>query len=411
MREPQSEFGEFKQARLRCGDFGPGLLMHLSERPLTKWLLVIATIIFGAAALIRWSAHPSANCATVVQPVFKGHVVGSLVVNGSTDSRAIRTIVENPGIYCLEENIQIDGQYSPFTIEGSKLFSDDDQLLIIRSDDVSIDFKEFSATSDAALDSAISTPYLRKYDTSFLSPLPPAPKNISLKNGTLRIDRTGVGIRFRGLGPESFANTREELRELMGPRADWDSVSRDEYFKKTGRQIRILSELFPKGPSAYPVRNLHLENMRIKTKQDAVILEGASTVIRDSVIETDSGTAVWLYGPNAILENNTIIVHCLETKRITEGLATCRKLDAPIRLMHGDGAVIRNNRFILKSNAHQRVISVFETGSFTFENNTVVGLQDIDSLAKAFTGELLMKGEGNKLGNGPVSTIKSWFGF
>jgi hypothetical protein len=110
------------------------------------------------------------------------------------------------------------------------------------------------------------------------------------------------------------------------------------------------------------------------------------------------------------LEDNTIIVHCFETKRVTEGLATCRELDAPIRLMHGDGAVIRNNRFILKGNAHQRVISVFETGAFTFENNTIVGLRNIDSIAKAFTGELRMTGARNQLDNSPWAILKSWFG-
>ena len=337
-------------------------------------------------------------------------MAGSFVVNGSTDSRPIRTIVDKPGTYCIDKNMRIDGQKYSFTIEGPRLFSDDDQLLIIRSGDVTIDFKGHYASSDAQLDSAFSTPYIRKYVSSFMSPPPPAPNNITLKNGLVEIERTGVGISFRGLGPEVYANTVDELRRLMGPVSEWDSFKRDEYMKNTGQRIRILSEMFPAGPSAYPVRNLRLENMKIKTKQDAVVLEGASSVIRDSVIETNSGTAIWLYGPNAVLENNTIIVHCLETKLVTEGLATCREIDAPIRLMHGDGAVIRNNRFILKSKAHQRVISVFETGAFTFHGNTIVGLQNFGSVAKAFTGDLQMTGTQNQLDNSPWAIFKSWFG-
>jgi Right handed beta helix region len=373
-------------------------------------LVVLAAATLTAVMAIAWYDRTPSDCTRLRQPVAKGHVDGSFVVNGSTDSRLIRTIVDKPGSYCVDKSIRIDGQYHSFTVEGPKLFSDDDQLMVIRSDNVHIDFRDYSAKSDAALDSAISTPYLRKYATSFMSPLPTAPNNISLKNGIVKIDRTGVGVSIRGLGPETYANTREEMRKLMGPRAEWDATSRDEYFRNTGRRLRILSEMFPHGPSAYPVRNIRLENMKIKTKQDAVVLEGASTVIRDSVIETDSGTAIWLYGPNAVLENNTIIVRCLETKLVTEGLATCRELDAPIRLMHGDGALIRNNRFILKSNAHQRVISVFETGAFTFENNTIVGLRNIDSVAKAFTGELRMTGARNQLDNSPWAIFKSWFG-
>jgi Right handed beta helix region len=365
----------------------------------------------AAAIAIALSLSTNVGCTALEQPKTKGYVDGSFLVHVNRDMRAVRTVISKAGVYCVEGSMHIDGQINPFTIEGSKLFSDDDQLLIIRSDDVVIDFGGYNVTSDAQLDSAISTPYVRKYVSSFVFPPPQAPMNITLKNAAIKIDRTGVGIRIRGLGPETYANTLDEMRELMGSRSTWTSAERDANAKHTGNRIRILSEMFPAGPSAYPIRNLRLENLKIKTKQDAVILEGASTVIRDSVIETDSGTAIWLYGPNAILENNTIIVHCLETKTVNEGLATCRDLDAPIRLMHGDGAVIRNNRFILKGKAHQRVISVFETGAFTFQNNTIVGLNHLGSIAKAFTGNLQMTEVNNQLDNGPWSIFKSWFSY
>jgi Right handed beta helix region len=337
-----------------------------------------------------------AQCVSVSQPMQEGSVPGSYA-QGSWDRRPVRIALNKPSNYCLSGNVHIDGQYRPFTPEGNRLLSDDDQIITVNADNITLDFKGNIATSDARLLAGLSTPIERKY-TIVNHPLPKiVPNNITIKNGTIKLERTGTGIHIRGVGPEYFANTTVELKDVIIG-STWDAVERDEYQKDTGVRIRLLSEMFPTGPSAYPVRNLHVENMSVRTREYAVVLEGASTVIKNSEIETVSGTAIWLYGPNAVLENNTIIVHCQEAAPTTSTSASyCKDMDAPIRLMHGDGAIIRNNRFILKDKAHQRVISVFETDNFTFENNTIVGLKDLKDTAKAFTGTLQMKGNGNRI--------------
>ena len=127
------------------------------------------------------------------------------------------------------------------------------------------------------------------------------------------------------------------------------------------------------------------------------------------MIETDSGTALWLYGPNAVVENNTIIVHCLSKPMGLQGVARCNEMDAPIRLMHGDGAVIRNNRFVLRGKAHQRVLSLFDTGAFTFEGNTFVGLEDAGQAVKAFSGTVQTKTTvPNRVDNSLSAKLRAW---
>jgi hypothetical protein len=74
--------------------------------------------------------------------------------------------------------------------------------------------------------------------------------------------------------------------------------------------------------------------------------------------------------------------------------------DAPIRLHHGDGAIIRNNRIIIKGHAHKRAISTFDTGTFTAEKNVLQGMTERDEIVKAFIGKL----QGNISGNTFVSS-------
>jgi len=46
---------------------------------------------------------------------------------------------------------------------------------------------------------------------------------------------------------------------------------------------------------------------------------------------------------------------------------------APIRLHHGDGAIIRNNRIVVKGDGHPWAVTSFRTGAITLEGNTLNG--------------------------------------
>lgn len=114
----------------------------------------------------------------------------------------------------------------------------------------------------------------------------------------------------------------------------------------------------------YPARGILVEKVAISSAGWGIGVEGAGTVIRDSTIEVDAGTALWIYGPNARIENNTIIVR---------GRGRVREADAPIRLHHGDGAIIRNNRIVVKGDGHPWAVTSFRTGAITLEGNTMNG--------------------------------------
>jgi Right handed beta helix region len=330
---------------------------------------------------------------------------------GPDTPKSGRTVIEKSGHYCLAEDFNVDGKYWPLTPEGPKLFSDDDRILVLDADGISIDFKGHLVTSDAGLHFGIYSPqFLSPIDTLDTPLRAPIRKNIFLRNGVLKLSRSGMALVIAGFVPNRISAIKLVTeKDVNIYKLDKDNKLRE---ARVAYENESLIKIVKDGSAAYPLRNLQIENMRIQSKDYPVELQGASTVIKDSVIETDSGTALWLYGPNAVIENNTIIVHCIETKpSYQSGVSYCNDQDAPIRLMHGDGALIRNNRFILANNAHKRVISLFETGPFTFENNTIVGLDNLNQTAQAFTGKLDMKASNNKIDNSVWSKVKSWFGY
>jgi hypothetical protein len=160
------------------------------------------------------------------------------------------------------------------------------------------------------------------------------------------------------------------------------------------------TKLRPKSSAEYQQRDLHLENLHIFVRGipkgagsggGTINIQGAGTIIRNCVLETNDGNAIWIFGPNAIIENNTIIVH---------GTNRLREADAPIRLIHADGAIIRNNKIVIKDEEHHRAISTFDTGAITVEGNTFYGMTPKDDIAKAFLGTLQMSGDNNHFESG-----------
>jgi len=134
--------------------------------------------------------------------------------------------------------------------------------------------------------------------------------------------------------------------------------------ERTTFALEEVLRALPARARDYPARGILVEKVAISSAGWGIGVEGAGTVIRDSTIEVDAGTALWIYGPHARIENNTIIVR---------GRGRVREADAPIRLHHGDGAIIRNNRIVVKGDGHPWAITSFRTGAITLEGNTMNG--------------------------------------
>lgn len=380
-----------------------------------------------AAVVALLSAAASASAAAQgCTPLKQGMSEPGAFRYGPSAPAPGRTVVDKPGHYCLKENLRVEGHYWPVTPEGPKLFSDDKLIVMLAADDIELDFKGHSATSDAALQAGLRTPH-GEPTTALTKSLPTiVPRNVTIGNGTIKASRHGMAVEIFGVGPqEALVNivkdaTEKEFRETFAEviareqEGDPDRFDRPAHVKEwvdyENKRRAALRATFLPNAAAYPVRNLRIENMHIRSQDYAVVLQGAGSVIRNSVIETDSGTALWLYGPNAVIENNIFIVHCIVRPMSRDGTSRCEEMDAPIRLQHGDGAVIRNNRFILKDQAHQWALSVFDTGEFTFEGNTFTGLNNPSQAVRSFRGPLQIKTTvPNRVDNSALARVKAWF--
>lgn len=281
-----------------------------------------------------------------------------------------KLVLEQGGQYCLARDLQIERRWNlPDAV--SRLPK---ESLVIAADRVTLDLQGHTIQAGNKSRGI-------KIGNEIEDRNAKGPQQITLRNGALDSEiAAGIDAGFDALSIPSD-------REFFGT-SHWSS----DYTRFVEWRMRAR----PAGPSGYRQRDIRIENMRIDARDrrptpdarpGAITIQGAGTVIRNCVIETNAGTAIWIFGPDAIIENNTIIVH---------GDAPLREADAPIRLHHADGAVIRNNRFIIKGNAHQRGISVFDTGPVTVENNIFYGMTAKDDVARAFTGTLRMKETGSR---------------
>jgi len=117
----------------------------------------------------------------------------------------------------------------------------------------------------------------------------------------------------------------------------------------------------------YKASNYLVEHLQIRAGWRGVQLGGGANVLRDSVIEVDSYTAAFLFGPGAIIENNTFIIH---------GEGERGPFDAALKLRDAHGAVVRNNKFIFKGGWFAKApaaINLLDSTDVVIENNTFDG--------------------------------------
>jgi Right handed beta helix region len=290
----------------------------------------------------------------------------------------------NPGVYCFGEDFHIKGIYTM-----GRRYSPYGHFVSIESSDVSVNLRNRVASTNADLDAGIQTQHTVREDNKIINP----PKNIQISNGRLQLDARGLGIAIVGLGGVSGRGPVSTPSDLGWAKAavlafrsgeTKETIDKDVAEAVQGEkwEFERKRKFFP-DPQDYTDRKIRIEKMTIRTKRVGIVVQGGGTVIRDSVIEVDAGTAIWIFGPNALIENNTIIVRGVADP--DKGLYML-DADAPIRLHHGDGAIIRNNRIIVRGSAPQRGVSLFETGKVQIENNRFFGVPKSENAVQAFSG-------------------------
>lgn len=127
-------------------------------------------------------------------------------------------------------------------------------------------------------------------------------------------------------------------------------------------QVATISKEAP----PYEATRHIVERMNVRAGRLGVQMVGIGNTLRNSVIEVDSRNAIALFGFGSIIENNTIIVH---------GKGTPAADDGALALWDGNGAVIRNNRFIFKGPTRQAppAIRLIDSSDVRLEGNTFEG--------------------------------------
>jgi len=120
-----------------------------------------------------------------------------------------------------------------------------------------------------------------------------------------------------------------------------------------------------KAPPYLPTEHV-VRRVNVRAGWLGVQMVGIGNTLRDSVIEVDSRGAIALFGPGSKIENNTIIVH---------GKGDATSDDGAIVLWDGNGAVIRNNRFIFKGwfKKAPPAIRLIDSADVQLDGNTFEG--------------------------------------
>jgi hypothetical protein len=279
-------------------------------------------------------------------------------ITGPKDGYPIKARpISEAGEYCLRDDIRAPRVYV-FSEGGERSFSD--FMLTIDASEVIVDLHGFAMNVDTRGMGGVVSGHAQNKSIK---------KHITIRNGTIK-SRSQSGI----ILADMFGNRMMSL------------LSDDPDYKNKGHQI--LSELIVRGalkgsPASadqYSETNHLIERMKVESGsisgfsgmfRIAVGMKGAANIIRNSTIEVDDGhAAIYLFGPNQIIENNIII---FKGKAAVESAA-------PIKLHQADGTIIRNNDIIVESdddNAPKTAISLIDSKNVVVEGNRIYGIKTL----------------------------------
>ncbi len=292
------------------------------------------------------------------------------------------------GSYCLNKDL-----YSPRVFRWMEGGEEDlgESLFVITADHVNLDLmghevnKQWKGSTSTMV--AGGTNAKGQFNTQ-----------VNVRNGTL-VNRTGNGFTSSPWGSDAdwpllyrYAGHAEDGRskKFVDPMSKYFTREDFEAGKKKKPAIlaynKVNWSINRNDLSNFPSTKHQLENLKIaaagneKSKPDwkqdlyathGVVISGAQNIIRNCTIEvTHTDAGIYLFGPNQVIENNTIIFK----GHLPQGMS------APIRLSLADGSIIRNNTIIVQSegaNKPAAAISLIDSRNVVIENNTIEGVETI----------------------------------
>lgn len=192
------------------------------------------------------------------------------------------------------------------------------------------------------------------------------PQYLSVRNGIVKTPGplgVGVYLGFRksfALSTRLYESAYEPVLEDQPPMTEMRPYEK-------GKKI-AYTQPWDYQPETYFL----LDSLKISSGGRGVIMVGANNTLRNSTIEVDGDTAVYLYGPNALVEGNTFIIH-MKPDSIS-------KMPSVLKLRDADGAIIRNNKFIVKSGAGRQevaAINLLASKNVLIENNVTTNTRQL----------------------------------
>ena len=257
--------------------------------------------------------------------------------------------IVSPGYYCLTADIIAPRRHEVFGGERDSAYYG---ILDVDASNVEIDLRGFTMDADASR--------LRGITAS-------SQKKITIENGKIK-SRTQSGILLNAPKASLLSDFKAiyDSPQTMG-------MAEDEFQK-------FLKSL-PPSASAYQKTENVVERLYIESGstianysgffRKAIGMDGAANIIRNSTIEiTDGHAAIYLFGPNQLIENNIII---FKGKAAVESAAA-------IKLHQADGTIIRNNDIIIESmgdEAPKAAISLIDSKDVVIENNRIYGINTL----------------------------------
>ena len=227
--------------------------------------------------------------------------------------------------------------------------------LAVESNDVSVDLQAHTLDADGLGASGVSGGL----------------KNIAIQNGTIK-SRTGWGVQFGDLFGHYFGSIVSDFTPTFGQ--DGDASDRTILRREVLTPLARLRGNFT--ATRHVLSNLTIEvgssdtHAKRQVWQNGVAIKGAGNTVRGNTIKVIEGHAgVYLFGPDQIIENNTIIFK--GHSAVPSG--------APIKLHLADNSIIRNNTIVIEGwgDKPDAAISIIDSKNVVIENNKIIGVKQL----------------------------------
>ena len=259
--------------------------------------------------------------------------------------------ITQPGEYCLTHDLKVPRMY--VFSEGGERSATGSVMVDIRTSDVVLDLHGFVMSAEV-----LGMPGIRAWGEKEV------PSRITIRHGSIK-SRTDSAILLNA--PEaSLLSDFKAMYKTPG-------YAEDE-FQKFLKSLPPSAKAYQKTENV--VERLYIESGSTIANysgffRKAIGMDGAANIIRNSTIEiTDGHAAIYLFGPNQLIENNIII---FKGKAAVESAAA-------IKLHQADGTIIRNNDIIIESmgdEAPKAAISLIDSKDVVIENNRIYGINTL----------------------------------